>query len=569
MHPRPKPPLPLGEGRNKCAARGEGYSQNRSMPTSRPPAPLTLALLIAVLLSLLAIAPVAHAQTLPAYTIEAALDVDRGAVSARQVIRYPNTTGRPLDRVVFRVVAGSVGGLSLQSATVDGQPRDPSLDGSVLDVPLAQPLAPGATVEIELRFGLALPRRPERFGATPRGIVLGYWFPTVAVHRGDWDRRQYVSVGDATFGEVADFDVTFTTSRPVEIAATGRLIERDATHWKFQAQSVRDFAATASPSWAVGTSQVGQTTVTGYAQSEATARWYAGRGAELVGWYGDRFGAYPYPTLSVVEVDLPAGFGGLEYPGLIMMDAQYGGASREAGGSLDVLLAHEIAHQWFYSWVGNDQIDDPWLDEAFATYVPTLFYAATQPESYQAVLNRSIAGGDAGGSADGGVDDFPADGAYFPVVYRKGARFLDGLRTQLGEAAFVDLLRTHVGVHRDRVASPRAFLDLAQAATSANLNPLISRAFSYGAFQYRTPQRWSLEIPEGPLRGSAYIFVGAEFPVARVELWLDGRQLAGGPENAITVDLSGVEAGEYVLLARVLNHEGVVFERARRVQVAA
>ena len=33
------------------------------------------------------------------------------------------------------------------------------------------------------------------------------------------------------------------------------------------------------------------------------------------------------------------------------------------------LLLHEIVHQWFYSLVGNDQIDDPWLDEAFATYL--------------------------------------------------------------------------------------------------------------------------------------------------------------------------------------------------------
>ena len=65
----------------------------------------------------------------------------------------------------------------------------------------------------------------------------------------------------------------------------------------------------------------------------------------------------------------------------------------------------------------------------------------------------------------------------------------------------------------------------------------------------------------------APIFVGAEFPVTRVELWLDSRPLYVGSENSVTLDLSGVEPGEYVLLARVFDHRGAQFERARRVSI--
>jgi hypothetical protein len=32
------------------------------------------------------------------------------------------------------------------------------------------------------------------------------------------------------------------------------------------------------------------------------------------------------------------------------------------------LTRHEVAHQWFYSLVGNDQARDPVLDEGLATY---------------------------------------------------------------------------------------------------------------------------------------------------------------------------------------------------------
>ena len=35
---------------------------------------------------------------------------------------------------------------------------------------------------------------------------------------------------------------------------------------------------------------------------------------------------------------------------------------------MDPLITHEVAHQWWYNVVGNNVIDDPWLDEALATY---------------------------------------------------------------------------------------------------------------------------------------------------------------------------------------------------------
>jgi alkylhydroperoxidase family enzyme len=143
------------------------------------------------------------------------------------------------------------------------------------------------------------------------------------------------------------------------------------------------------------------------------------------------------------------------------------------------------------------------------------------------------------------------------------------LRGHLGDAAFSELVRAYVATFRDRVATPRAFFDLAQSASRADLNPLFARYFGYAAYQYPASQSWTLEAPAIPWRGSAALFVGADFPVTRVEFWLDGRPLARGPENAVTVDLTGVAPGEYVLLARVWNHDGTIFERARRVEVGA
>ncbi len=505
------------------------------------------------------------------YRLDAAVDLARATVVVSQAVTVRNVVGVPLDTLVFRAVANSLGAQTLGAVTVDGQPVAPALSGSVLELPLPQPLAPGASVLVEMRFSLAVPPGDGRLSVTPRALVLGYWFPVLAVHRGDWDRRPFVDVGDATFSEVADFDLTVTTSTPAQVLATGERVEQAGLRWRFVAAGVRDVAVTISPEFVVRRATVGSTVLEVAAFGDERAAYYLTRGSEFLRWAGARLGPYPYPTLVVADADLPATFGGLEYPALILLSRAYTTGTNPEGSSLDSLYLHELLHQWFFSLVGNDQIADPWLDEAFVTYLTYRFYRETQPGAAAGVYDRTMAGG---GSVpvDSGVYDFASDIPYFNVVYRRGARFLDALYGHLGDAAFWALLREHVATFRDRIASPRAFLEAARdravAASAAPLTPLIAEYFSYGAFRTATPRVWSVEAPAGVWSGSAALFVGAEFPVTRVQVWLDARRMADGPENALTLDLSDVEAGSYVLLVRVWDHDAVLFERARRIEVA-
>ena len=32
------------------------------------------------------------------------------------------------------------------------------------------------------------------------------------------------------------------------------------------------------------------------------------------------------------------------------------------------IVVHELAHEWWFGSVGDDQAESPWLDEGFATY---------------------------------------------------------------------------------------------------------------------------------------------------------------------------------------------------------
>lgn len=531
---------------------------------------LTALLATPALVGLARIAPpgtgTAHALALPGYRIDADVDIDAGAVAASQVVQFRNGVGVPLESVVFRVVPASLGSFTLDAATVDGVAVEVRREGSVLDVPLAAPLQPGGSTEIGLRYSMRLPRQPNRLVVSGGTVTLGSWFPLLAVHRGEWDRRQFVDTGDANFSAVADYDVTIRTSIPAEVASTGLLVEQEGMRSRFRAANVRDFALAISPAYAVQERRLGDVAVRTYFSSASTSALMADRTLTFLRWLSERLGPYAYPTLSIASAGLPPSFGGVEYPAFLILSQRSEIPDPFFGSGLDALLLHEIVHQWFYSIVGNDQIDDPWLDEALATYVTYLYYAEAEPRLAPAVYQRTIAGG-SNGPVDGSVTEFSSDPPYFDVVYRRGARFLDALHDRLGRAQFLELLRQYVATHRDRVATPRAFLDLAQSLAGSDLAPLIAQYFRYGAFGYGRAQTWTLEAPPSPWSGSAAVFVGAEFPVSRVELWLDQRRMAAGPENAVTLDLTGVEPGEYVMLARVFNHEEVVFERSRRIEV--
>ena len=42
-------------------------------------------------------------------------------------------------------------------------------------------------------------------------------------------------------------------------------------------------------------------------------------------------------------------------------------------------IQHEVAHQWWYGIVGNDEFHDPWLDEGFATWTERLAPGGQKP----------------------------------------------------------------------------------------------------------------------------------------------------------------------------------------------
>jgi aminopeptidase N len=157
--------------------------------------------------------------------------------------------------------------------------------------------------------------------------------------------------------------------------------------------------------------------------------------------YGDRYGPVPYTWLAAVEADIPDG---MEFTGLFLLGKPY---YAEFDGSpqnyLTVIAAHETAHQWWYSLVGNDPAGEPWLDEALATYSEEIYFEAAYPELVEWWWQFRVWWYLPEGSLE--TDIYASDEfrPYVNAVYLNGAQFMHALRGEAGDETFFQFLRAY------------------------------------------------------------------------------------------------------------------------------
>jgi aminopeptidase N len=145
--------------------------------------------------------------------------------------------------------------------------------------------------------------------------------------------------------------------------------------------------------------------------------------------------------------------------------------------NIHVYTAHEIAHQWFFATVGNDQAMEPWLDEAFATYSEDLFYERYYPEYRDWHWDNYIAGHNPYGFIDTTVYNFDDLTEYRNVIYRNGAVFLRDLRNTIGDEVFFSFLQEYVQTYEYEIVTTEDFWSMLRNYTDVDLTALYNEYF--------------------------------------------------------------------------------------------
>lgn len=398
------------------------------------------------------------------YTIDGTLDPATRTLNASQRIEYTNRDSVTLDAIylhLFPNFSDFGGRLDVSNVTVDGVTVTPSYEfrRTMLKLPLAEPLAPGASRAISFDFQTSVPANASRtkYGAFNKeaGVfALASAFPILAVVRGGtWDITRPDPKGDFVNSETALFDVTLRAPADWKLVTSGSAIsyavDAGTQTARFVTGPLRDFTLVAAQLQEVS-AEVDGTLVTSYFRAENAAGGKVALDAAVasVRAFNKRFGPYPQRELDVVEINARE-FLGVEYPGLTMIEHSL--YTRPA--DLAITVAHEVGHMWFYSTVGNDVLRESWLDEAFASYAQIIYREETEgpaaaERELQSFRDRYLANRAAGRDAPVAQLNSAFGRNYVPLVYGKAVLFIQALRKQLGEQGFDEFLHRYYQDHR-------------------------------------------------------------------------------------------------------------------------
>ncbi|HXF86646.1 MAG TPA: M1 family metallopeptidase [Anaerolineales bacterium] len=421
------------------------------------------------------------------YHIELTIADDLMHVTGTEEVRYTNTENIPLEEIQLRLFPNILGGeMTISTLTVNGQSTSPTyqLNNSLMIVPLATPLQPGESVILQMDFSVTVPQSIEMnygvFAYYDDVLTLAHAYPMIAVYDDEgWNAEIPSPNGDVIYADASFYIVRVHAPKDLTVVTSGQRIHLDETDqaqaWIVASGPARDFYLAASRTYEVTSQTFGEVTLHSYAPKELqsgsqTALEIASKAIEV---FSARYAPYPYTELDIVAT--PTLALGVEYPGIIAI------TSRLYEGSLDNLLlestvAHEVGHQWFYNLIGNDQLDDPWLDEALTQFATLQYYADehgfTGEEMFRATLRSRW--------AQIGMEEIPIglpvaeyqNGEYGAIVYGRGPLFFEALRQEMGSAAFDAFLQDYVQTFSWKIATPEALHSLAEQTCTCNLDTL-------------------------------------------------------------------------------------------------
>ena len=473
--------------------------------------------------------PKSHAH----YRIQLKIDFDELSYSGVETVRWTNDSDRPTSAIYFHLysnlrpdLAGTVADATATSIETQeprlqitevrsphtGAPLSYSIDerGTILRVTPADPVSPGASVEMVIGFKGNVPevdaeetgltthvvkqvsaalrgereiRRPRDVNFRSRGVMmLGTAYPVLAVNQdGEWLRKIEPSVGDVVFSQVADYEVKVEVAPGVAVfTSAGGTQTQSEQGTTFSASGLRDFAIVAGRTLRAEQTQVGDITLRSIflPEHERVGKRVLVMAEEALKIFQAKFGALPFRTINITEAPLVAGLGSTEFSGMDVIASAYyvdfdSPAMRNlpeiireqrpsVEESLEWSVAHLIAHQWWGAAVGNDPMREAVLDEAMSSWSALLYFrerhgeqkaAAIQKDQLQGVyrLYRTFGGDDM--NANRPSRDYKNSFQYAAVVTTKGALMLVQLERLMGPERLMAAIRSYYRENLLKIAS--------------------------------------------------------------------------------------------------------------------
>lgn len=319
----------------------------------------------------------------------------------------------------------------VNGSTVKWEYDPTNMDICIIYLPI--PLKSGERLSVTTPFKIKIPSgKISRLGHIDQSYQITQWYPKPAVYdKNGWNPIPYLNQGEF-YSEYGSFDVSITLPKNYVVGATGDLqtesemeflnqkasetkqkldsylaqkqgrngkteFPASSAEWKtirYTQSKVHDFAWFADKRYAVSKSEV----TLPHSKRKVTT-WAMWVPHNSVTWqYADEYlrdgtyyyslwnGDYPYNQVTAVDGTISAG-GGMEYPNVTVIG---NASSRE---ELEVVIVHEVGHNWFYGIIGSNERVHGWMDEGMNTLNEVRYIQTKYPNNTRMsdmVLNGSF-----------------------------------------------------------------------------------------------------------------------------------------------------------------------------------
>ena len=432
--------------------------------------------------------------TIPDYIINLEIFPDERTVSGVAVISFQNTSIYALDKVFLTmpfnafaenfpyppylpVLEGRIfqhgrefGSIDVTLATINLNPAEFTLDGTLLTIYLEESLLPGAYTEIGLIFEADIPRISHRTGGNDYAMWFGNFLPTLPVLTADrWHIYPYYPVGNPFFTAISNYRVNITAPNEYTIVSTGFEVRNEgetSTVTSISVDQVRDFAfALLSPAYnSRGILTEAGIDITIHFQGnwddEEAIDAILDTARAAFDFFESRVGTYPYQSFDIVETELFIQET-MKYPGIVFVDARH-----LRTPAVHSSIMRDIGHQWFYNVVGNNPVTEPWLAYGLVSFLQMgLSMDEDTMASHMRGLHQSLQ------SAIYYMEypELSRDLSYYTswadfhrIQFSRGKLLFYSLWQRMGEESFSQFVRTYYSRYAFSIATAQGLMAVAE-----------------------------------------------------------------------------------------------------------
>ncbi len=356
----------------------------------------------------------------------------------------------------------------------------------IMMIILPEPIKPGETKNFYIKFELKVPFLYTRFGRSGNHIIFAYWYPQISCFDNEgWHIDGYRMEGEF-YNEFGDYNVEIEIPAKYILFGTGEMIgderylsniekivkgENIDTTGRYKsilkASNVHDFTWIIDKNVVVNKTNVDDIYIYIVYDKKEKNKWknIPDKVVRIVKTFNEWIGKYPYKNLIVVSS--PIFFGGMEYPNMVSIGRYSTRVPLVGDLMLEDVIAHEVAHQWFYGVLGNNEMDYSFLDESFATFFENKYMRTFYPDTIRKYRYYRIGRNNKKPLYvfENSNDREPVIGKkpyemkkYYLLAYNKGSTILEYLNEIMGEERFNMFIREYFELCKFAHPSPNDFL---------------------------------------------------------------------------------------------------------------